>query len=285
MERPRARWRRAGLVVVALLAASCATARSTRPSGGHHVLGGTGLVVVMDAATLRAVIAQPSVRSMLGRDHLYELTGPSGATVPGVAGRPTRSFPSEAALAAALAGDGLGHGVQAVLFDDESWLFTPVGEQQQFARYVQAAGRLARSHNLELLANAALDLTGVRGPAARASRYLELGFAAAAARAGAVVVVPAQSLERQPAQYARFVGDAVREARAADKAAIVIASFSMNPPGGPVSLPELESSYWKVHREVDGYWLNVPSPGPHCPACGRPDLGLAFDFERYIATT
>jgi hypothetical protein len=39
-----------------------------------------------------------------------------------------------------------------------------------------------------------------------------------------------------------------------------------------------------TRQAVDGYWLNIPRPGRHCPTCNppRPDLGIAL--LREIAT-
>jgi hypothetical protein len=33
---------------------------------------------------------------------------------------------------------------------------------------------------------------------------------------------------------------------------------------------------------VDGYWLNIPGPGPQCPTCGPPNPGIALAFLRKL---
>jgi hypothetical protein len=106
--------------------------------------------------------------------------------------------------------------------------------------------------------------------------YLDCGLAALAAPAD-YVVVQAQNAERDPGRYVRFVGAAAGQVHDLNSRAIVLAGLSTNPPGDPVTVDAVATSMRRALPLVDGFWLNVPSPGPHCPTCNeaRPDIGIA----------
>jgi hypothetical protein len=106
--------------------------------------------------------------------------------------------------------------------------------------------------------------------------YLDCGLASLAAPADHVVV-QAQNAERDHRRYARFVEAAVGQVKEVNQRAIVLAGVSTNPPGDPVTVRQLAAAIESVLQLVDGFWLNVPSPGPHCPTCNpaRPDIGIA----------
>ncbi len=92
-----------------------------------------------------------------------------------------------------------------------------------------------------------------------------------------VIEVQAQSLERSAATYAAFVREAAGQARAANPGVSVLAGLSTNPPGPVVTSQQLAAAMQASHSSVDGYWLNIPSPGPRCPTCNppRPEVGIA----------
>lgn len=106
--------------------------------------------------------------------------------------------------------------------------------------------------------------------------YLACGLASLAAPAD-VVVVQAQQAQRDHVRYQRFVEGAVAQVREVNRSARVLAGVSTNPPGDPVTAAQLAAAMRSVLHLVDGFWLNVPSPGPRCPTCNpsRPDIGIA----------
>jgi len=91
-----------------------------------------------------------------------------------------------------------------------------------------------------------------------------------------IVEVQAQSLERSPAAYAAFAREAAGQARSARPGVTVLAGLSTNPPGSVVGSQQLAAAIRASWPGVDGYWLNIPVPGPRCPGCNpaRPDVGI-----------
>jgi hypothetical protein len=115
------------------------------------------------------------------------------------------------------------------------------------------------------------------GASRRAAAYLKLRLAAQAAQAADVVDIQAQSLERSTPAYVDFVRKAAAQARGAKPGVIVLAGISSNPTGPQVTAAQLSRAMIAVRPYVDGYWMNIPSPGPSCPRCNpaRPDLAIA----------
>jgi hypothetical protein len=91
-----------------------------------------------------------------------------------------------------------------------------------------------------------------------------------------VIELQAQSLERDTTFYAAFVRAATSQATAAHPGISVLAGLSTNPPGAPVDSQRLAAAVNATRSAVAGYWLNIPGPGPRCPAChpARPDIAI-----------
>jgi hypothetical protein len=106
--------------------------------------------------------------------------------------------------------------------------------------------------------------------------FLDLNLAGQMAQAADYVELQSQSLERNTATYSRFVHTAASQARAANPQVKVLAGLSTNPSGPPVSVEQLIAAYNATRSTVDGYWLNIPSPGPYCRRCNarRSDIGI-----------
>lgn len=239
-----------------------------------------------DAATwllTRAALAQlstdPVVRAGLQRSRVDEILQPGQLPLPGVAATIVVAFPAVAALEAALAGHRLPTGTRVVLYDPEVWSFTPPSEQRDPVQAATRAAALAHAHGLRIIVAPALNLTTVLAPgssAPRWQRFLDLQLAARIARIADVLELQAQSLERSPATYASFVREAAAQARTANPRVTVLAGLSTNPPGAAVDSQQLTAAIQASWPTVDGYWLNIPGRGPHCPTCNpaRPVVGI-----------
>jgi hypothetical protein len=96
------------------------------------------------------------------------------------------------------------------------------------------------------------------------------------ARTADFVELQSQSLERNTATYSKFVQTAASQARTANPAVKVLAGLSTNPAGPAVTVQQLTDAIYATQSVVDGYWLNVPSPGPYCRRCSRQraDIGV-----------
>jgi hypothetical protein len=237
-----------------------------------------GLIWLITRKALAQVASDPAARAVLEAGRVLEIIRPGQAPVPGIGATCVQTFHSYGELHAALAGDELAAGVEAVLYDCESWQFTPLVEQQRVGYYTDQAAALARASGQRLIAAPAVSLVKVLAPGTgdRYDRFIEAGIARSAAAAD-IVDIQAQNAERDPVRYARFVGAAAAQVRVANPSAVVIAGLSTNPPGAPVYAEMLTDAICSVSGLVQGFWLNVPDPGPHCPTCNpaAPQVGIA----------
>jgi hypothetical protein len=200
---------------------------------------------------------------------------------------PTRSFSSYAALKAAFAANSIPSSIQAIIYDNEAWQFTPVDEQQHFAFYVKEAADLVHSHHMQLIATPATDLVNVLAPniqqGNRYDRFLSLNIIKEAAQFANVVEIQAQGSESSTAKYTQFVRAAVAQAKAANPDVVVLAGLSTNPDGQKVSGQQLYAAFQATSGDVSGYWLNIPgNQGGYCPRCGTPQPQVAVDFLKKL---
>lgn len=192
---------------------------------------------------------------------------------------PFDTFTSFGAIKDALEQSMLVPGVEGIMYDNESWRFTPVKEQQNPADYERLAADLVHSYGLLLIAAPAVDLVPVLAPGTRGSRYdtyLQLGIAADAARHADVIDIQAQGLELNTGAYENFVRQAAAQARGANPRVLVLAGVSTNPSGRKVTADTILRAITATRDIVDGYWLNIPLPGEKCPQCNefRPDIAI-----------
>lgn len=172
---------------------------------------------------------------------------------------------------------GLSPRISMILYDPEHWSFTPVAEQSAVGPSTRTAASLARSAGRELIVAPATDLARVQvaGESA-ATAFIRSDDLEKVAPSASWVEIQAQGLERNPARYAAYVEQAVRQIRLANPNAVIYAGLSTNPYGPPVDAGELVQDVRLVSSAVSGYWLNVPSPGTACPRCGQPQPQVAI---------
>ncbi len=234
-------------------------------------------VWLLTRSALSQLAADPAIRAVLQRSRVYEILWPGQRPLAGFGAIPVVTFPAIPALAAAVAAKRIPAGAHSLLYDPEAWPLTPAGEQRDPVQAATRAAALARAHDLGLIVVPALNLTKVIGPRGRTPRwrrFLDLRLAASFARTSNFVGLQAQSLERNTVAYAAFVREAAGQARAANRHVTVVAGLSTNPPGARVSSQQLLAAIRATRSAVDGYWLNIPGPGPRCPTCNpaRPQI-------------
>jgi hypothetical protein len=199
---------------------------------------------------------------------------------------PTATFPSYAALQKALDGGQLPPEVKAIIYDNESWTFTPPEEQHDLARFEKLAAEAVHRAGRILIATPAADLVPVLSPKIergnRYDEYLRLGIAGMAARWADVYEVQAQGSEDNLPLYTRFVNAAAAQARTANPKVRVFAGLSTNPSGKRVTARQLYDAVEATRDAVDGYWLNIPGGGAYCPKCGEPQPQVAVDLLRML---
>jgi hypothetical protein len=245
---------------------------------------------ILNGPALETFARDPVARTFLSDSRPYVVRRRDArGTLPGAwRAEIVRTYTSVADLERAAGRGAIGPEVRAVLYDNEAWPFTPEAEQRDPAGFTERAAALARACGVALIAAPAVTLTRVLapGPERRYDAYLRLGLAAAAARHADVYVVQAQGSERDLPRYASFVDAAGRQAREANPRVRVFAGISTNPSGIRVSAGIILRAIAATRGVVDGYWFNVPKPGPYCPGCTefRPDLAIEV-FRRLASGT
>jgi hypothetical protein len=252
---------------------------SARQKGKGQGRPGTTLPVtdaqaawMMTRAALSTMMSASDVGSRLQQRHIYEILQPGQQPLSGIDAMPVVTVSSVASLQTALADHQVPPG-GAVLYDCENWSFTPASEQRDPVQAATQAANLAHAHGLKFIVAPALDLMTVLAahtPGQDWQRYIRLGLAGAMAKVADVVELQAQSLERDPGTYAAFVSQATAQARAANPGITMLAGLSTNPPGTVVTSSTLTAAIASSESVVDGYWLNIPGPGPRCPNCNAP---------------
>jgi hypothetical protein len=222
---------------------------------------------------------------VLEAGHIYEIVGGKQTPVPGIDATVTADFKSYGGphgMAAAVAAGALPAGVGAILYDPESWSYTPSVEQHHLASYVSQALALAHSKGLRLIVTPGVDLTGVleqgTTSADTVQNYLSSGIDAAVAPAD-VVDIQAQRFEADAASYASFVRQVAEQIRAKNPRAVIVAGLSTNPASIPAGVTStmLSSSIDATRGLVSGYWLNIPNPGQSCPTCPPADPSVGIE--------
>jgi hypothetical protein len=272
------------MAAATLAACSAGPATSVSPSisgtAGLADLPGPGHPAwLLSRSVLAELILDPVAVSELSGKLVYELLQPGEPPLPGVVAEPVVTFASAAALKAAIRARQLPPGVFGVLYDPEAWTFTPASEQQDPVRAAAAAAAVAHAHGMRFIVAPAIDLTNVLGSGGTGPRwrqFLSLDLIGRLAKVADVVELQAQSLEQDTHVYNVFVRAAAAQASTGRPGVDLLAGLSTNPPGVPVRARTLTAAIRATRSVVDGYWLNVPSPGVRCPACNapRPDIAV-----------
>jgi hypothetical protein len=283
---------RAGAVLAAALAMAAATlaacsaapatsiSPATSGSAGEVDLPGPGHPAwLLARSVLDQLIVDPVAVSELSGKLVYELLQPGVPPLPGVVAEPVIDFTSAAALESAVDAGQIPSGTFGVLYDPESWVFTPVAEQENPVQAVTAAAAVAHAHGLRLIVSPAIDLVTALDPNGTGPewrQFLDLDLVGRVAKVADVVEIQAQSLEQNTSVYTAFVQAAAAQASAARPGIDLLGGLSTNPPGVAIDLAELLADVRATRPMVDGYWLNVPSPGVQCPTChaAQPEMAV-----------
>jgi hypothetical protein len=256
---------------------------------------------VADAADLRWMISLSATRRLDGADPSRAVSrrffeSPGNFLINGNKGSqgfpegwrctPTDTFTSYAAIRQALESGKAPDEVKAIIYDNESWQFTPSEEQHDLNRFEKLAAEVIHRHGRIMIATPAADLVPVLSPSVqkggRYDEYLRLNIAQSAARFADVYEIQAQGSEDNLALYTRFVKTAAAQARAVNSKVLVFAGLSTNPSGKKVTPRQLYNAVQATRGDVDGYWLNIPGGGAYCPKCGEPQPGVAVELLRML---
>ncbi|MBO0803193.1 MAG: IPT/TIG domain-containing protein [Nocardiopsaceae bacterium] len=199
---------------------------------------------------------------------------------------PTASFTSYAKMKAVLDANALPAGVRAVLYDPESWSFTPTDEQLNPKQYAEEVSQLAHAHGLTFVDTPAQDLVDTLGKNPGESNwqaYLRYGLAASAARYADVVDFQVQGSEGNYATYLQIVRAFAAQARSANPRTTLYAGLATNPSGQYMTPEWMYQAAVETEPVVSGYWLNDAYQSADCPKCTGPYPQRAVDFLDYLA--
>jgi hypothetical protein len=212
------------------------------------------------------MISDPAARRALAGDTVYVLKGSAATRAAGQAAGirvvETADFTSEATLAAML--PHLPSGTGAVLYDNEHWSLTPLDQQADPASYYKKAEALVHAAGYVFIATPGTTV------APSVAAYAD------------VVDVQAQESQATSSEYSRRVLPIVQEIRRANPKVIIVSGLSTNPRMGIPAAAQLVDDARSVASYVQGYWLNVPAPGPSCPRCLQPQPQLGMQFLQLL---
>jgi hypothetical protein len=242
------------------------------------------LIALSALSSLLRLDKDGTVTSRWFGDEHTMVIAPPDRTLPG--GRKNLhvvSFTSLDAIRQALA-RGLPSDVRGILYDIEAWPLTPAAEQANPVGSIATAAQLVHGAGLRFIAAPAVDLMGTlhpgQGPYNRI--YVTSKFGGETAAPADVFVVQAQTYQNDTATYGAFVRQVAAQARAAHPGVIVLAGLSTGPHGEPTTAGAMLAAVAATNGAPDGYWLNIPGPGPQCPSCGPPTPGIALEFLRKL---
>jgi hypothetical protein len=156
-----------------------------------------------------------------------------------------------------------------VIFDNEVWKYTPAWEQAHQIHYEQLAAQLAAENGITFI-------NAPYGESTKTTIAEDVG----AAKYASVVEIQAQTLDRNPKNYAAFVKKDVAAIRAATPDVTILAGLATDAGGIPTSANAMYQEYKSVKNIVQGFWLNADTWGPpHARGCasqGCPATARSF---------
>jgi hypothetical protein len=218
-----------------------------------------------------------------GDEHTMVIAPPNRSLASGRKTLHVASFASIDAIRQAIA-RGLASDVRAILYDIEAWPMTPAAEQADPVGSITTAAGLVHGAGLRFIAAPAVDLMGTLHPGQGPYNeiYVATQFGRNSAASADVFVVQAQSYQNDTATYGDFVRQVAAQARAAHPGVLVLAGLSTGPHGEPTTANAMLAAVAATNGPADGYWLNIPGPGPQCPSCGPPNPAIALEFLRRL---
>jgi hypothetical protein len=160
-------------------------------------------------------------------------------------------------------------GGMTILFDQETWKWTPEREQARPRYYIRAAARLAHAHGVFII-ETVYEPTMAR----------EIAVEVAAAPYADVISIQSQKTDQHPDQFTSYVTQSVAAIRAVSPTVPIMAGLATDAGGHPVTARMMTREYDQTYSLVSYFWLNAaqwPRPTGHGCAprgCGR--IGARF---------
>lgn len=149
---------------------------------------------------------------------------------------------------------------RAAKYDNEHWPNTPVEERQNPAEYTKRFCELAHQYGLSCVTAPSPNLAPMQpGYDAKATiwdQYLSMGFPQFSAKYADIYDIQFQRFCKSSAEYAKYVGRAVSQARQANPKIVTISNLSTR----HCDAQQMFDSAMAVKNAgyVAGFWLNIP---------------------------
>ncbi|HTG48071.1 MAG TPA: hypothetical protein VK646_10495 [Actinomycetota bacterium] len=259
---PLARRRRAGVVLWAMpVVVAAAVAVAVLPQildRGMPDAPPLGQIWMATPRTIRLLSGDDPklTRLFFDRPTSYALSGGWERATPALA------WASSTRFEVALAQSKIPADVHTVMYDPESWSFTPIWERRHPEEAMRLFSDAAHHAGYRVVLTPHPGLVEVSGAdchretgESTAAAFLRCGIIGEAARLGDVVEIQAQYLESDPTAYRALVLAAAQQARRANPRIDVLAGLSTRYASDPAVLMDAWSA---VSDVVDGHYLSVP---------------------------
>lgn len=222
---------------------------------------------IMGTPALNEIAANPSARKTIENDTIFVPVKKAVRLITQTNGLhivPVESFTSEADLASAISSNKINPSVKVLLYDNENWSLTPLTEQQNIVRYYKQAASIAHKHGYLLIGT----------PVSKTNPQADVQIAPFVD----VLDIQSQYDQAVASNYASHVLPLAQAARKVNSSLIILSGLSTNPPAGIPTPQQLLNDATAVTNTVQGFWLNIPSPGIACPRCNAPQPQIGIEF-------
>jgi len=217
--------------------------------------------------------------SGLGSWHIVGcgVTALIGWTIPGVSGKPAtgpcavgqdRIFASYTSFQRAVI-NGTEVAGNTIIFDPESWIYTPTVEKDNLVKYEVLAGQLARANGIGIIYT----------PQDTNRAELDAEYRACAKYATAIEL-QTQYQQYRATAFKKAVQEDLAAIRAVNTSVPVLVGYATDPGGKPALVSRMVASYKSVVGLIQGFQLNLArwrAPiGRGCAPSGCPDIGVTF---------
>jgi len=158
-----------------------------------------------------------------------------------------------------------------ILFDQETWKWTPAREQAHPQYYIRAAAQLAHAHGVFIIET-------VYQPTMAA----EIAVEVAGAPYADVISIQSQKTDQHPDQFTNYVTQSVAAIRAVSPTVPIMAGLATDAGGHPVTAAMMAREYDQTYSLVSYFWLNAaqwPPPTGH----GCAPRGCGPTATRFLA--
>ena len=281
-------------VTFALLLAACGASGPTSGTAAPSTTAAKGESPTLNSSNLwilarnvvQTLLSNPESANSLKGLQIVEILKNGQEPTPGLDIIPAVKFASGADLIRAVNSNSLSPWIRTVIYDPESWAFTPTSEQSDPVAAAKAVFEATSAKGLRLVITPALDLAKILKPNSGPlwSAFLQTGIIGPLAKYADVLEIQSQAVQSNSVSWLALLSAASLEAHRSNPKVVVLGGLSTNPRGNPISASILQSAARLASKYVSGFWFNMPGQGPSCPTCPPANPELAIEFFRTLGS-